>query len=181
MSMVIGIPELLSPDLLIAVGFIGGLIKGALGSLFGGGSSSKSKSGPPAYAQEAGRALLDYALGRESDATANLPAGADLLAAAGPTFGKELSVPGVNWLDALRGGDGGGGMVGFGSHQVSPLSDIFSRVAKRDTRRKMPKTEKKPGVGTGMMDPGYQMYLKMMGMEPGMGSYARWNQMRGGS
>ena len=144
----IPLPELLfSPDFLLVVAWIGAAL-GLAGSLFGGGSKkSKNKSGPPAYAQEAGRTLLDYALGRDSEATAGLPSGSDLLAAAGPTLGQELSLPGVNWYDALKSGPTGqtgadGTMMGSAMGGGSALDGVFGKLMER-SRMPAPGSNKK--------------------------------------
>ena len=146
-------PEILTPDFFIAIGFIGGLI-GGLFSGITGGSKSKSQSGPPAYSQEAGRALLDYALGRD---TGNLPTSADLLAAAGPTLGQQLSAPGVNWYDILGGSTQ--------NTNTNALDAVFSQLAQRSAMPTGKAPMKKASNIKGRMSEPEKLatYLRMFG------------------
>ena len=116
-------PELLTPDLLIVIGFIGGLIGKAVGSIFGGGKS-KSKSGPPGYAQDAGKQLLKYGTDM------GLPSQRTLLQAGGPTFGQTLPRGTTRGLFGnLLGGSGGFATAALPTEARTAALDPFGHDA----------------------------------------------------
>jgi len=147
--------------LLLAGGFIGGIIKKVAGKLFGGGSSGKSKStsGPSPQALEASDMLLDLI-----KRSGGLKTGEEMLGAMGPSFSDQLAAaaPDMNWYSALMGSpsrpaDGTTLNSAFGDGGRGAFSDLMATAA--------PQPQPQPGVNMpapGSGAPGSGIFAELM-------------------